>query len=219
MHSRDRFPRALPSSTCALNVMRGTRKLTAPPPSFLPLRSRCGSCPCDGNDNSRSHLCRATTARPSDVTRGDAEKSYAEDDGLRFFAKAKPGCGTLRGGDARAAGERECGTGAGRNACAGGGRCGMDARRDARAGSGAERERRRGRKGEGRGRLVVRPLPSAAGYATVITTLSQRSRTVSSPSVPALSYVVCVPGAWLAALCTVHVYCLPERSSAKLETL
>lgn len=91
--------------------------------------------------------------------------------------------------------------------------------RDARAGSGAERERRRGRKGEERGRLVVRPLPSAAGYATVITTLSQRSRTVSSPSVPALSYVVCVPGAWLAALCTVHVYCLPERSSAKLETL
>ena len=63
------------------------------------------------------------------------------------------------------------------------------------------------------------PLSSAAGYATVITTLSQRSRTVSSPSVPALSYVVCVPGAWLAALCTVHVYCLPERSSTKLETL
>ena len=219
MHSRDRFPRALPSSTCALNVMRGTRKLTAPPPSFLPLRSRCGSCPCDGNDNSRSHLCRATTARPSDVTRGDAEKSYAEDDGLRFFAKAKPGCETVRGERCPRSGGAGVRNGRGTECLRRGGRCGMDARRNARAGSGAERERRRGRKGEGRGRLVVRPLPSAAGYATVITTLSQRSRTVSSPSVPALSYVVCVPGAWLAALCTVHVYCLPERSSAKLETL
>ena len=219
MHSRDRFPRALPSSTCALNVMRGTRKLTAPPPSFLPLRSLCGSCPCDGNDNSRSHLCRATTARPSDVTRGDAEKSYAEDDGLRFFAKAKPGCGTLRGGDARAAGERECGTGAGRNACAGEG--GAEWTQGVMPAQGAARSAKgdgggKGREGAG---WSSDPLSSAAGYATVITTLSQRSRTVSSPSVPALSYVVCVPGAWLAALCTVHVYCLSERSSAKLETL
>lgn len=62
-------------------------------------------------------------------------------------------------------------------------------------------------------------LPRRGGYATVTTTLSQRSRGVFSPSVPALSYVICVPGAWLAALCTVHVYCLPESSSAKLETL
>ena len=64
-----------------------------------------------------------------------------------------------------------------------------------------------------------RPNPRAADYATVNTTLSKRSSGVLSPSVPLPSNAVCVPGFWLSALCTVHVYCLPDSSSAKLETL